>query len=84
MAIGWGLTWALISMGWPQADTAVFYAAGAAWMFSAAAYLSYMRKARRELDDMRFGRKAMDPTVLSAVRRRTAQSASGRGFDHAA
>ena len=54
-------------------------------MFAAAAYLSYMRKLRRELDDMRFGRKAMEPDSLeraAAAQLRNRRQAAG--FDRAA
>jgi len=48
--IGWGTTCGLVATLWPDADPAIFLAAGVSWAFAGIACFGYLRRLRRELE----------------------------------
>ncbi len=55
--IAWGITCGLIKNLWPEADPMIFGVAGASWAFGGIAYFAYLRKLRREIDDLQRNRR---------------------------
>jgi hypothetical protein len=56
VVIAWGMTCALMRNLWPQADPMAFGIAGATWLTGGIAYVSYQRKLRREIAELRHNR----------------------------
>ena len=54
--VAWGLTCALIRNMWPGADPMIFGVAGASWIFGGIGYFAYLRKLRREIDELQRNR----------------------------
>ena len=52
----WGATCALIRNMWPGVDPMIFGVAGASWIFGGIAYFAYLRKLRREIDELQRNR----------------------------
>jgi nitrate/nitrite transporter NarK len=57
LLIAWGLTCLLVRHLWPAADATVFGAAGACWAVGGFAYFGYLRKLRREIDELERNRR---------------------------
>lgn len=55
--IAWGMTCALIRHLWPGADLTVFGTAAACWALGGLAYFGYLRKLRREIDELERNRR---------------------------
>jgi len=56
--IAWGMTCALIKKLLPGADPLIFAVAGASWACAGTAYFAYLRKLKRDIDELerrRFG-----------------------------
>ncbi len=54
--VAWGMTCALIKNLWPAADPMVFGVAAASWAFGGIAYFAYLRRLRREIDELQRNR----------------------------
>lgn len=52
VVVAWALTCGLIEKLWPEADPITFGIAGACWACGGVAYFAYLRKLRREIDDL--------------------------------
>ncbi len=50
--IAWGLTCGLIRKLWPDTDPMIFFVAGASWTVAAVAYFAYLRRLRRDIDEL--------------------------------
>ena len=50
--IAWGLTCGLIRKFWPDADPVIFFVAGASWAGAGIAYFAYLRRLKRDIDDL--------------------------------
>jgi hypothetical protein len=50
--IAWGVTCGLIKNLLPEADPMVFGVAGASWVVGAIAYFAYLRKLRRDIEEL--------------------------------
>jgi hypothetical protein len=55
--VGWGLTCALIKNLWPAADPIIFGVAGMSWVLGGIAYFGYLRKLRREIEQLERNRR---------------------------
>ncbi len=55
--IAWGMTCGLIKNLWPEADPMIFGVAGVSWACGGIAYFAYLRKLRREIDDLQRNRR---------------------------
>jgi hypothetical protein len=55
--IAWGITCGLIKSFWPEADPTVFGVAGASWVAGGIAYFAYLRKLRRDIDELERNRR---------------------------
>jgi hypothetical protein len=55
--IAWGITCGLIKSLWPEADPTVFGVAGASWVAGGIAYFAYLRKLRRDIDELERNRR---------------------------
>ncbi|HXX03000.1 MAG TPA: hypothetical protein VEJ37_01605 [Xanthobacteraceae bacterium] len=50
--IAWAMTCVLIKNLWPAAHPMIFGIAGAIWTFGGIAYFSYLRKLRRDIEEL--------------------------------
>jgi hypothetical protein len=50
--IAWGLTCGLTRKLWPDTDPMIFCVVGASWTGAAAAYFAYLRRLKRDIDDL--------------------------------
>ena len=50
--IAWGLTCGLIRKFSPDADPVIFFVAGASWSGAGIAYFAYLRRLKRDIDDL--------------------------------
>jgi len=50
--IAWALTCGLIRKFWPDADPVIFCVAGASWAGAGIAYFAYLRRLKRDIDDL--------------------------------
>jgi hypothetical protein len=50
--IAWVITCGLIRNLWPEADPRVFGVAGASWVMVGIAYFAYLRKLRRDIEEL--------------------------------
>jgi len=48
----WGMSCALIKNLWPPADSVIFAVAGISWAIAGAAYFAYLRKLKREIEEL--------------------------------
>jgi hypothetical protein len=55
--IAWAMTCALIKKLWPEAEPMVFGVAGATWVFGGGAYFVYLRKLRRDIEELERARR---------------------------
>ena len=55
--IAWAMTCALIKNLWPEADPMVFGVAGASWVAGGVAYFAYLRKLRRDIEELERNRR---------------------------
>jgi hypothetical protein len=55
--IAWAMTCALIKKLWPEAEPMVFGVAGATWVFGGGAYFAYLRKLRRDIEELERARR---------------------------
>ena len=55
--VAWAITCALIKTLSPEADPLIFGVAGASWACGGVAYFAYLRKLRREIDDLERNRR---------------------------
>jgi hypothetical protein len=51
----WAMTCVLIRRLWPGTDPIVFLVFGACWISGAAAYFGYLRKLRRDIEELERG-----------------------------
>lgn len=58
--IAWAITCALIKKLWPEADPMIFGVAGATWIVGGAAYFAYLRRLRRDIEELERGRYNVD------------------------
>ena len=56
--IAWGMTCGLIGKLWPAADPAIFGVAAACWTLGGIAYFGYLRKLRRDIEELERNRRA--------------------------
>ncbi len=54
--LAWAMTCALIRNLWPGADPMIFGVAAASWIFGGTAYFAYLRKLRRQIDELQRNR----------------------------
>ncbi len=52
VVIAWGMTCALIKNLWPDAGPMVLGAAGVVWVAGGMAYFVYLRKLRRDIEEL--------------------------------
>jgi len=52
IVIAWGITCALIKNLWPDADPTVFGVVGVLWATGGMAYFVYLRKLRRDIEEL--------------------------------
>jgi len=57
--IGWVLTCVLIRNLWPDSDSMVFIVAGASWIVGGTAYFAYLRKLRRDIEELERNRRIL-------------------------
>lgn len=50
--IAWGLTSGLIRKFWPDADPVIFFVAGVSWAGAGTAYFAYLRRLKRDIEDL--------------------------------
>jgi len=50
--IAWAMTCVLIRNLWPAANPTIFGIVGAIWIFGGIAYFSYLRKLRRDIEEL--------------------------------
>ena len=50
--IAWAMTCVLMRNLWPAANPMIFGIVGAIWMFGGIAYFSYLRKLRRDIEEL--------------------------------
>ena len=55
--IAWAMTCALIKKLWPEAEPMVFGVAGATWVLGGDAYFAYLRKLRRDIEELERARR---------------------------
>ena len=55
--IVWAMTCALIKKLWPEAESMVFGVAGATWVFGGGANFAYLRKLRRDIEELERARR---------------------------
>jgi len=55
--IAWGMTCGLIRTLWPAADPMIFGVAGACWALGGFAYFGYLRKLRRDIEELERNRR---------------------------
>lgn len=55
--VAWGMTCALIKHLWPAADPTVFCFAAASWILGGIAYFAYLRKLRRDIEELERNRR---------------------------
>ncbi len=55
--IAWGLTCGLIKKLWPDADPIIFAIAGASWASVGIASFAYLRKLRRDVEELQRSRR---------------------------
>ncbi len=55
--IAWGMTCGLIRNLWPAADPMIFGVAGASWGVCGIAYFGYLRKLRRDIEELERNRR---------------------------
>ena len=48
----WGMSCALIKNLWPPADAVIFAVAGVSWAIAGIAYFAYLRKLKREIEEL--------------------------------
>jgi len=77
-AIGWGFTCVAMWMAWPHVDTTAAFCAGASWAAAAAAYITYLRKLRREFQDVRVANAELKLAALRMMSRRMRQAESAQ------
>jgi hypothetical protein len=58
--IAWAMTCALIRNLWPAADPMIFGMVGAPWVFGGIAYFAYLRKLRRDIEELERRRFSID------------------------
>jgi hypothetical protein len=61
--VAWGMSCALIKKLWPDADPMMFALAGASWAAFGAAYFAYLRRLKRDIEELERNRQ------LGSVRR---------------
>ena len=71
--IAWAMTCVLIRNLWPAADRVTFGVVGAIWVFGGIGYFSYLRKLRRDIEELerrRYGairQRELQPVESSAA-----------------
>jgi hypothetical protein len=75
-AMGWGFTCVVMWTAWPGIDAMSACYAGAVWAFAAASYVAYMRKLRREFQELRLAKAELKLASLRLMGRRMRQAAS--------
>jgi hypothetical protein len=60
----WAITCALIKKLWPEADPAIFGIAGASWIGGGIAYFAYLRKLRRDIEELERSRFSLDRKAI--------------------
>jgi hypothetical protein len=77
-AIGWGFTCIVMWTAWPHLDSTAACYAGAFWAFAAASYVAYMRKLRREFQELRLAQAELMLASLRLMGRRMRQAESAQ------
>jgi len=57
VVIAWGMTCGLIGKLWPAADPTIFGVVGACWALGGIAYFGYLRKLRRDIEELERNRR---------------------------
>jgi hypothetical protein len=55
--VAWAMSCAALRKVWPDADLASFGILGACWIFGGTAYFGYLRKLRRDIDELERNRR---------------------------
>ena len=55
--VAWGMTCSLIKNLWPDADATIYGVAGASWAGAGLAYFAYLRKLRRDIENLERNRR---------------------------
>jgi hypothetical protein len=61
IVLAWAMTGALIRNLWAVADPMIFAVVGAPWVFGGIAYFAYLRKLRRDIEDLERRRYGASP-----------------------
>ena len=77
-AIGWVFTCVAMWTAWPQIDATAACYAGALWATAAAAYIAYLRKLRREFQEVRVAKAELKLASLRMMSRRMRQAESAQ------
>jgi hypothetical protein len=83
-AIAWGISCVLISAVRPAAGFFDFCFAAVSWASTGYVYVIYMRKLRRQRQDLRLARSALPPGLLAEEPRRSHETFPPRDLDVAA
>ncbi len=67
--IAWGITCGLIKSLWPASDPMAFGLAGATWTIGAIGYFAYLRKLKRDIDELERRHFTVDRGTNTAAQR---------------
>jgi hypothetical protein len=73
-AIGWVFTCVAMWTAWPQVDAMAACYTAALWAAAAAAYIAYLRKLRREFQEVRVAKAELKLAALRMIGRRMRQA----------
>lgn len=59
--IAWAMSCLLVRNLWPGVEPTVFGALGPPWVFGGIAYFAYLRRLRRDIEELEFQRYGLNP-----------------------